>query len=108
MSAKSKKLKQQEHQMMKELWEEKPRICEVTGKPLPPSFSIWYFHHILSKGSTPEGRLDKRNILICRPEIHQEIHGFKARDVKKFNWVFEYAEVLKIEYNHRKNYNTWV
>ena len=93
--------------MMEELWMERPHICEITGRPIR-NYSIWNFHHILSKQSYPEGRLDKANILICLPEIHQEIHDFKSREKKKFEWVYKYAEVLKIKYNHQKNYNTWL
>lgn len=60
--------------LFKEIWEEREHKCEVCGTELseagPSNFS-----HLLPKGTYPDYRLDKRNIVIkCRP-CHDAWHS---------------------------------
>lgn len=52
----------------KEIWEERPHVCEECGDNLPKIPVKSYFSHLLSKGAHPELRHDKDNIVLhCKP-----------------------------------------
>lgn len=60
-----------EGELFREIWNERPHICFVTGKPiLEPTASV--FSHVLAKGLNkyPKFKLYKKNIQLLLPEIH--------------------------------------
>ena len=78
----------------KEIWAERPRICEECQSPLktPPVKS--YFSHLLSKGAHPELRHDKRNIVLHCRECHNKWEfapGFR-QSCLTYNKHLEYIE----------------
>lgn len=54
-----------------ELWLERPHFSEVSGKYLGEIPYTYYFSHILSKGSSPELKYNKENIVFMTLEEHQ-------------------------------------
>lgn len=59
-----------------EIWQERPHISELSGKPLPydkSNMKMWVcqFLHVLNKGRCPSMRLYKRNILLATPKEHE-------------------------------------
>ena len=60
-------------QLFQEIWDEREHISELTGEPLLPP-GHWQFHwqflHVLSKGTYPSFKFDKRNIILALPEEH--------------------------------------
>ena len=82
--------------VFKEIWSERPHVCQVTDKPIY-QFDIRCFSHILSKGSYPSYRKDKRNIWLVLPEIHDRWE-FKDRSNPIFDKKREVLEMLKQEY----------
>lgn len=95
-SEKNKKLVTQELLMFKQIWEERPHFCEVTGKPLG-AFDVRLFSHVLTKGAYPKFRLYKKNIVLCLYEKHFEWE-FKTRKTLEFSWIETLESSLKTEY----------
>ena len=59
-----------------EIWNSTPpyrRKCYETGKSLPHPPLSTYFHHVLPKSKYPEYRLEKWNIVLLDPEIHNQV-----------------------------------
>jgi len=92
--------------LFKEIWEAvepEQRVSFVTGLPLPDQHEMrsYYFSHVLTKGSRPELRLVKENIVFMTLEEHQlwetGKHKIKADPKLYALWkhVFELAEKLK-------------
>jgi hypothetical protein len=59
-----------------EIWEERPHVSELSGKPLPydkSNMKMWVcqFLHVIGKGRSPSLRLDKDNILLGTPMEHE-------------------------------------
>jgi hypothetical protein len=91
----SKRKKTGEWDMFLEIWSERTHKClecnmDLGNKPLPIFFS-----HILTKGRTPELRLDKRNIeLLCAVcHIHWETGDLETK--RSFKWSQEKKELVK-------------
>lgn len=80
------------------VWDNKPHVCEETGKPLGDEFSATYISHILSRGAHPEMAHDPRNVNLLSPEAHEQ---WENGDRKKMN-IFASNEIrieaLKNEY----------
>lgn len=95
-SEKNKKLVTQELLMFKQIWEERPHFCEVTGKPLG-AFDVRLFSHVLTKGAYPKFRLYKKNIVLCLYEKHHEWE-FKTRKTLELSWIETLESALKTEY----------
>jgi hypothetical protein len=88
-----------EMEIFKEIWEERPHVCQVTGLPIH-EFSVMCMSHVMPKSIASELRLDKRNIWIVLPSIHMEWEGGN-RNQPKFDKKRELFEQLKIEINNR-------
>jgi hypothetical protein len=70
--------KNAEYQTFKEIWDERPRICEHCGIRIE-KYHIRNFHHIKTKGAHPELRCDKTNIKLLCFACHDKEHGFNPR-----------------------------
>ncbi len=88
-----------ELEVFKEIWEERPRICFVSGEAIK-GFNVQCFAHVLPKGSFPTLRLEKYNIVLLTPEMHfmydHEVH--KAKKLPQFDKLFELRERLQANY----------
>lgn len=92
-----------ELQMFLEIWNERPKVSEVSGRPLLPlGHKLWInqFSHILPKGNYGRYRLRKDNIKMVLPDEHDmwEHHKSEIRDVEIWKWVFIKADELREEY----------
>lgn len=68
-------------QLFNSIWEERPHVSELTGKPLLPRGHPqwhWQFLHVLPKGSYPKWKLNPDNIMLGLPEEHQGQEKFSA------------------------------
>ena len=95
-----------EAELFKQIWEDlepEQRVSFVTGFPLPDQHEMrsYYFSHVLSKGSRPDLRLVKENIVFMTLKEHQmwetQKHKIKADPKLYATWqhVFELADKLK-------------
>lgn len=93
---KPKKKKSGQKELFIEIWNERPHVSEVSGKPLR-EFDVRYFSHILTKGAYPSMKLNKRNIILMTPEEH---HEWEFTDRSHLKWEkFKQLELaLKMEY----------
>lgn len=64
-----------ELKMFLEIWNERPRISEVSGKPLGNVFKVMFMSHCLPKGSYPNYRLRKENIILKTEQEHFDWHN---------------------------------
>jgi len=92
-----------------EIWDERPHVSEVSGKPLLPKEHpqwIWQFSHILPKGLYPKIRLLKKNIKLALPEEHDQ-WGNHIHKCTGPEWepIHKRAEELREAYN-RGEYDT--
>ena len=69
-----------ELELFKEVWNERPHVSEISGKPIH-IFDINCFHHILTKGAYPEHRLNKDNIIILTRAEHNDVHQYSLDDL---------------------------
>jgi hypothetical protein len=60
--------------MFKEIYDERPKVCELCGKKIH-EFNHSNFHHIKPKGKYPELRLVKINIQFICFTCHYNIHN---------------------------------
>lgn len=80
-------------ELFEKIWEERPHISEVSGKPLYPKGHFlwhWQFAHVLSKGAYPRYKLREENILLMLPEEHEKQETFEKFQEKK--------DILKAKY----------
>jgi hypothetical protein len=56
-----------------EIWNERNKRCELTGKYLGEEIMIIYFHHLLPKNKYPEFRHKKWNIIQIQSDLHAQI-----------------------------------
>ena len=93
------KIFKNQRELFNHIWETRPHVSELSGKPLLPKGHFqwhWQFLHILPKGSYPHYRLNIENIVLGTVHEHenQEMIG-------KFNKL---KSKLKAEY-YEKYYN---
>jgi len=80
-----------------EIWSERDHYSEISGEPLY-EFSPVYFSHLVTKGSRPDLRHNKDNIVLMTFDEHREWEfgdRDKLRKDKKWNKVFKQFEKLK-------------
>ena len=68
-------------EMFEYIWETRPHISELSGKPLLQKGHFkwhWQFLHVLSKNSYPSMKLEPDNILLATPEEHEKQEQYKA------------------------------
>lgn len=86
-----------EYLLFTHIYKELSGRSEVTGKYLP--FNVKNFAHLLSKGSRPDLRLLRENIVHCEFEIHFSFdNDTKENTLKKFpnvEWMYDMKEQLK-------------
>lgn len=90
-----------ELEVFKEIWEERPRICQVTGDPIH-AFDPWCFMHILAKGPYPKFKLRKENIYLVAKYVHTE-YDDGDRSHEMFDEVNKLKDKLKAEYYGGQN-----
>ena len=105
---KYKRKKTGELELFLELWDERPHVCQVSGDYLP-EFSVGCMAHCLTKGAYGSMRLNKKNIIFMRYDLHHmyDHQTDKAKKDPRFKWVFELAEELRSESNSNKGYNVF-
>ena len=110
---KPQEFKFKESEVFAQIWEEKPRVSFVTGKPLPDTEDArsYYFSHVLpkGKGKYPMFKYYKKNIVFKTMKEHElwENHKYKLRGLPEWEHVFELEEELKKEYQqHKQDYDT--
>ena len=73
-SGKEKKQASGQYEMFLEIWNERPHVSFVSGKPLDKWFGgklfVNLFAHVLSKGAFPKYKLNKENIVLLTPFEH--------------------------------------
>ena len=89
-SAQGMKQTQADIKFFKEIWNERPHYCEITGAFLGDEFNPVFFSHILTKASHPKFRLLKENILLMSYKIHTEWE-FNSRSTPMFKHRFKRA-----------------
>ena len=80
-----------ELQMFKEIWEERPHVSELSGKPLLPIGHFqwhWQFLHVLPKGSYPHYKLKKENIVLGTVNVISCLKGVRKTH-KDHTWHYE-------------------
>ncbi len=77
-SEKNKDIIKQELGIFNEIWNERPRICKICQGVLTV-FNPILFHHLRTKGSHTELRLEKSNIVLLCDQCHMGEHGFKPK-----------------------------
>jgi hypothetical protein len=83
-----------------EIWNERPHVSELSGKPLPydkSNMAMWVcqFLHVIPKGKSPKLRYDKRNILLGTLEEHNHqdrYNNFKLRQFELLREIYGVKE----------------
>lgn len=100
--------------VFEEIWQERERICFVSGQKLTESpqkdMSRWVscFSHILPKGSFPKFMLRKDNIVLLTPKMHNDWHTkgkselLEGQHGDKWKELFEMKAKLSLEYHTMK------
>lgn len=83
-----------------EIWEEREHVSELTGAALTSEPLAQYFAHILPKGTYPELRLKKDNIILVTLDEHYQIdhQTHKAKEHPQLKRFFELQQQLKERY----------
>ncbi|HXP52128.1 MAG TPA: hypothetical protein VN922_19385 [Bacteroidia bacterium] len=87
-----------ERVMHLEIWAERPHVCFVTETPLGKEPLPIYFMHVLGKGAYPNFRLEKKNIVLGLPEIHEQYDAGTTINDPRFKPLLELKQKLKEEY----------
>ncbi len=77
-----------------EIWIERDNVCYETGEHLGNEPLMTMFHHVLLKSKYPQYRHKKWNIILLKPDIHNQVH----LNIDKCPKVKELTERLKEEY----------
>lgn len=67
--------------MFNAIWNERPHVSELSGKPLLPrghSQWHWQFLHVLSKGVYTKWKLESDNIMLALPDEHGKQEQYPA------------------------------
>lgn len=89
-----------ELELFRIIYFERKGICQVTGKKI--NFSVNSFMHILGKGTRPDLRLKKDNILHVISDFHYNYdNNSKAKTLERYpaaEWIYELKDQLKEKY----------
>ncbi len=79
------------------IWGERPHFSCVSGDYLGEEAEVHFFSHLLGKGAFPAFQLLKQNIVLMSLSEHAlwDFQTDKARKDPRFDWIFQYAEMLK-------------
>jgi len=80
-------------ELFNKIWEERPHVSEVSGKPLLPkghSQWHWQFAHVLSKGAFPSYKFNPDNIMLMLPEEHEKQEMYSAFKNKAIDLKLQY------------------
>lgn len=98
----TKKVKQSNSQkeLFIEIWEEREHVSELSGKYLGDEMNAWFFAHILSKGSNPQLKYNKENIMLVTQEEHWQLdqNTHLAKQDPLYKPFFDKAEELKTKF----------
>jgi hypothetical protein len=86
-------------------WDNRPHVSEISGTPLGNEMNVWFFAHVLPKGSYGLFKLKNFNITLLTPQEHTlyDHQTHKAKLLPEFNWLFEYRLHLTQKYNAIQN-----
>lgn len=87
------------------IWENRPHLSEVSGKPLLPKGHFkwhWQFAHILPKGTYSRFKLREDNIMLMLPEEHDKQETFDLYLERKQEMRDLYKEEHE-QFTYRKN-----
>lgn len=89
--------------LYQEIWEERPHVSEISGKPIK-EFSTWCFMHILNKSTYKALRHNKSNVFLVLPEEHHHYDNIGREELKqdpKWRKVFDRKlELLRLVYGN--------
>lgn len=80
-------------ELFREIWNERPHVCQVTGEVIK-DFDLRCFSHIVPRSLSSKLALDKDNIWIVTHEIHH-LWEFQSRDLPIFEKKRAEFEKLK-------------
>ena len=91
-----------QHDIMKEVFEERGGRCEITGESLG-EFHPFCVHHYLNKNTYKRFKLRKDAMIVIEPDIHYAYHNNSKEYVintygTKANTLYNRADELRIEY----------
>lgn len=78
-----------------EIWNERPRVSELSKTYLGRNISTAFFHHILAKSKYPQAEFDKDNIILLTLYEHSNVEN----DMYKYSEINKRRNNLKIKYN---------
>lgn len=81
------------------IWDNKPRICEETMRPLGSEFAAVYCSHIMTRGAFPEMAIDPRNINLLTPESHNKWEFGDRTKMRIYPKNKKIIDLLISEYN---------
>lgn len=93
---KKKKGEKTQVDVFKEIWEERKHKSQLSGKPLGPDMKACYFAHINPKGSFPELKTAKWNIVLLTCKEHTLLDHDTEENRQKYaeenncDWSFIY------------------
>ncbi len=96
-SEKQKEVTNKDIAFFKEIWAERDHKCVVTGEDLGDEFNVCFFSHILTKGSYPKFRYNKKNLILMSFQAHHDWE-FTDRKHPKWNRFKDLSKELIIEY----------
>jgi len=86
--------------LFREIAQERPHVCFVTGTPIL-RLTVWNAAHVLSKGAFPKFRLKKENVVLVQQWVHDLYdHGDRSKLEKYpgYQKLIELHDKLKTEY----------
>ena len=103
--------KESQYDMFLEIYNEREHISEISGKNLvDPEHKMftWQFEHILPKGTYPDLKFDKKNIMLMTWQEHFDLtnNTSKTKEDSTYDTYFEIKQKAKEDYyNERNNKN---
>ena len=97
-----------QYDMFLEIWNERERVSEITGKNLvEPEHKMftWQFEHILPKGTYPDLKFDKKNIMLLTWQEHFDLTNNTAtyKEDPLYKKYFDIKEKAKEDYYKLKD-----